>query len=47
METLWYAPAVNGWVRVERRDTQRELAGLNPRNRDDWRIWELREHTAG
>ena len=47
VETLWYAPAVNGWVRVERRDTQRELAGLNPRNRDDWRIWELREYTAG
>jgi hypothetical protein len=46
-ETLWYAPAVNGWVRLERRDTQRERAGMNPRTNDDWRIWELREHRAG
>jgi hypothetical protein len=46
-ETLWYAPAVNGWVRVERHDKQREDAGRAPRNREDWRIWELREHVAG
>ena len=47
METLWYAPAVNGWVRLERRDSQREIAGRNARTRDDWRVWELREHHAG
>lgn len=47
VETLWYAPAVNGWVRLERRDTQREIAGRTPRSRDDWRIWELRAHSAG
>ena len=47
IETLWYAPAVNGWVRVERRDTQRENKGMNRRNRDDWRIWELRGYIAG
>ena len=47
IETLWYAPAVNGWVRLERRDSQQEIAGRTPRLRNDWRIWELREHTAG
>ena len=46
IETLWYAPAANGWVRLERRDEQRELARV-PRTRIDWRIWELREHNAG
>ena len=46
-ETLWYAPAANGWVRLERRDTQIEKVGMAPRTRDDRRIWELRTHDSG
>lgn len=39
-ETLWYAPAVKRWVRVEWRSRRQEI-GVNPRVEHDAIVWQL------
>ncbi len=39
-ETLWYAPAVKRWVRIDWRSRRQEM-GVNPRVEHDAIIWQL------
>lgn len=50
-DRLWYAPAVNRWVRREWNGDylmygESLFSPMAPRMREDWRIWELTDHVA-